>query len=457
MKRVNYYIASALILATSCTSPTNWFDEKDGVPPGPVSNVQVENLNGGAKISYTLPSDNDLLGVKVAYTLTDGGQVLEKYASAGYNYVELEGFGDTKKHSVTVYAVDKSENISTGVTATIEPLIPPISLMRETLKAGPTFGGVSLSWDNEYGKDMGVSLFVKDKETGDMQLFDTYFSNSKDGKVIFRPFDPTEQEYRIEMFDRWKNYAEVMETSLVPLAEQELPGRIGSQYIWSLFDDSNWLYRGEIHNDPTNTTYSGRKFELVHDGKGQSNSANTYWNPGDDGVSIEKYIPGAGSKLIPFPLYFTIDMGQKGVYSRFNLKPRLRTPNYSAAIPCDFEIWATNDPKLTTEVGDGSREANLAYWTSWEEANGTDAWKQDGWVKIATCKLVLSSGVSKYTEGMALSDEDVQNYTKNGFDFDINEGVTEGYRYLRWVINDTNTGQKLITICEMTFWGSYAE
>jgi hypothetical protein len=40
---------------------------------------------------------------------------------------------------------------------------------------------------------------------------------------------------------------------------------------------------------------------------------------------------------------------------------------------------------------------------------------------------------------------------------DINEDVTEGFRYLHWVINDTNTGQRFLHICEITFWGSYTE
>jgi hypothetical protein len=150
-------------------------------------------------------------------------------------------------------------------------------------------------------------------------------------------------------------------------------------------------------------------------------------------------------------------MGRKAVYSRFNIKPRLRDPNYSAILPCDFEIWGTNNPKLTAEVGNGSREANMAYWTSWEAANGTDAWRNDGWTKIATCKLILSSGESKYVAGMALSETDIANYRTNGYDFDINEGVTEGFRYLRWVINDTNTSQKELHICEITFWGSYMD
>ncbi|MDR2683155.1 MAG: DUF4959 domain-containing protein [Dysgonamonadaceae bacterium] len=443
----------------SCSEPADWSDPKDSIAPGPVSNVQIENTNGGAIITYTLPSDNDLLGAKVTYSYSAESELMEKYASQGADTIELEGFGDTGAHEITIYAIDKSGNLSEGITQTIQPLTPAIDLMRESLEATPVFGGVSFTWENKGGKDMGLSLYVPDTVVpGEWTLFDTYFSEAKAGKAVFRPFDAVEQNFRIEMFDRWNNYSQPYETSLVPLEEYLLPGRISSsEFIWNLYDDDYWLWRGEIHNNMNASPYNGRVFALVHDGRGQSNGGSDYWMPGNDGDPIENYIPGAGSAFIPFPLYFTVDMGRKAFYSRFNLKPRLRDPNYSAALPCDFEIWGTNNPKHVHEVGDGSRAANMAYWTSWEAANGTDAWKNDGWTKIATCKLTMSSGESKYVAGMVLSETDIANYRTNGFDFDINEGVTEGFRYLRWVINDTNTSQKNIQICEITFWGSYTD
>ncbi|MDR2683322.1 MAG: DUF4959 domain-containing protein, partial [Dysgonamonadaceae bacterium] len=441
-------------LMFSCTAPADWGDPKDNIAPKPVSNVQIENINGGAIITYTLPSDNDLMGAKVTYSYSAESGLLEKYASD--NTIELEGYGDTGAHEITIYAIDKSGNLSEGITQTIQPLTPPIDLMRASIDAVPTFGGLSLSWENKNSKDMGVSLYVPDPVfPGEWALFDTYYSKTKEGKAIFRPFANVEQDFHIEMFDRWDNRAQPYETSLTPLKEDTLPGRVSAtEFIWNLYDDDYWLWRGEIHNNVSLSGMVNKTFAKVHDGQGQG-GGDTYWCPGNDGDPIEWYVPGAGSSLIPFPLYFTVDMGRKAVYSRFNIKPRLRDPNYSAALPCDFEIWGTNNPKLTTEVGDGSREANMAYWTSWEAANGTDAWKNDGWTKIATCKLKVSSGESKYVAGMALSDTDIANYRTNGFDFDINECVNEGFRYLRWVIYDTNTGQKCVQICEITFWGSY--
>ena len=44
----------------------------DNVPPGPISNVKVENTPGGAILTYSLPQDEDLLYVKAVYSLKDG-------------------------------------------------------------------------------------------------------------------------------------------------------------------------------------------------------------------------------------------------------------------------------------------------------------------------------------------------------------------------------------------------
>jgi hypothetical protein len=439
----------------SCSDLADWSDPKDNIAPGPVSNVQIKNTNGGAIITYTLPSDNDLLGAKVTYSYSAESELMEKYASRGADTIELEGFGDTGAREITIYAIDRSGNLSEGITQTIQPLTPTVDLMRESLEVTAVFGGVGLSWENSGGKDMGVSLYVPDTViSGEWTLFDTYFSNGKNGKVVFRPFDAVEQNFRVEMFDRWNNYSQPYETSLVPLEEQKLPGRVSStEFIWNLYDDDYWQWRGEIHTDER----SGRVFTLIHDGV-RAWGGDDWWMPGNNGVDpIEWYVPGAGTSPIPFPLYFTIDMGRKAVYSRFNINSRNRWPYYSSALPIDFEIWGTNNPKQVHEVGDGSREANMAYWTSWEVANGTDAWRNDGWTKIATCKLILSSGESKYVPDMALSETDIANYTSIGYDFDVNEGVTEGFRYLRWVINDTNTGQKFLSISELEFWGSYTD
>jgi hypothetical protein len=422
-------------LLCQCAQPEDWSDPKDSVPPGEISNVLVEPTSGGARITYTLPGDADLMGAKVEYSLVDGDKPMSRYASAGSDTIELEGYGDTLQHAAILYAVDRSGNLSAGKPIVIKPKTPPVELMRRSLRANTTFGGVRLAWDNPDKKEMAVSLYTPDS-TGYMVLYDTYFSSDQDGTVTFRPFESEEQQFRIELHDRWNNYAPPLDTTLTPLFEQPLPGRVNSsQYIWTQYGEADgylW-YRGDI--------WQSGSFQYIHDG------ITSEWSSPGFAQTLTDFLQEL-SGPIPFPLYYTIDMGRKAVYSRVNYLSRNRTPNYSAPLPTNFEIWATNNPKSVSEIGGGDKTANLQYWTSWQEINGRDEWRND-WVKIVDCRVVVSSGTSKYTTGMALSAEDIDKYLNLGYDFDMDPSVTESYRYLRWVIYETNTDQNYIMDCPL--------
>lgn len=464
MKIINYFLVGMIsVLAISCVSPEEWGDKYENVVPEAVSNVTVKNVNGGAIISYTLPSPKDnLLGAKVVYSLTPEGEVMERYASAENDSIELEGYGDISERTVTVHTVHKNGKVSVGVPVTINPLTPPISVMRETLNVSATFGGIQVTWDNPMRKNMGLDLYVEDPATHEMVLHDKYFSNSVNGKTTFRPFNPEEQNFRIEMFDRWQNYAQPLETTLTPLEEVEIKSRDdrGNPLI-TLFDDGRvipydnstpwrYTYRCDTHNNLDYAKTRPRVFELTLDW----NKGSEWWHPGQT-LTLEHYFPGGGERQLLFPIYFTVDMGRKAVYSRVEFLVRNSGEQYSQAMPVEFDIWGTNNPKTVEQVGDGSREANQAYWSSWAEVNGTDAWKND-WVKLGTFKYLLSSGDNKYFSGMTLSEEDIYQYL-NGYEFDFNLDVSEGFRYLRWEIHETNTNNPWVVLHAIRYWGSYAD
>jgi hypothetical protein len=436
--RVFFIVVAAAFGLCRCAAPEEWADLLDNVPPGPVTNVKVENTNGGALITYKLPNDKDIRGAKAVYQLTADGEQLERYATT--ETISLEGYGDTKEYPVTMYAVDKSGNVSTGASVKIQPMTPPIELIRKSLIVAPTFAGISASWNNPWEKDVAVSLY-KAASTGEMILYDTYFSNAENGKTIFRGLDPEETKFRIEMHDRWNNYAQVKDTVVTPLVEMLLPGQEDGIPIWSQYgvDDGTYRDRGDV-------TFSN-SFSILSNGIHVSAGGRNYCTYTSTGI-LPEY-----PEYNPYPAYLTLDMGRKAVYSRLNYVPRLRTPNYSATLPIDFEIWGSNDPK---PVIPGDRLANMQYWTEYPEVNGTDAWKND-WTKIATCKLVLSSGASKYVAGMELSADDINRYTNIGFDYDVNENTVDPFRYLRIVVYETNTDGGDITCDELTFWGQYKD
>ena len=77
-------------------------DELDTTPPGKVSVTTVEPTNGGAIISYDLPSDNDILYVKAEYMNSLGNEVFKSSSHFG-NSIEVDGFNDTLSHKIKLY------------------------------------------------------------------------------------------------------------------------------------------------------------------------------------------------------------------------------------------------------------------------------------------------------------------------------------------------------------------
>jgi len=461
------------VLAVSCVSPEEWSDKYESIVPDPVSNVQVENVNGGAIISYVLPNVKDLRGAKVVYSLTPDGEEIERWASAESDTIVLEGFGDTDERTVVLYSVHKSGNISVGVPVTIKPLTPPIFLIRETLKAEGAFGGIQVTWKNPDRTNMGVTLYAEDSITHELVVFDKYYSNAQNGKVIFRSFDPKEQQFRIEMFDRWLNYADNLEATILPLVEEEIMGLSPlNVQIWTLFDDgrvdmndasSTWryYYRCDIHTDIDNPAYAPQSFDLV---VGRWNSSN--WFPGGSNPPLSNYVPGESSAILPLPVYITFDMGMEAVYSRMQFQVNPRAPIFSEPPYAEFDVWGTNNPKTIEEVEDpngiypkGSREANQAYWSSWKVCNGTDAWKND-WVKLGSFVYMLSIGTNQYFENINLqmTAEEIAQYQTLGYEFEFNESIMTPYRYLRWEIK--KSGNPAIfpyspRLRGLRYWGAY--
>ncbi|MDR2038669.1 MAG: hypothetical protein LBQ60_12165 [Bacteroidales bacterium] len=228
-------------------------------------------------------------------------------------------------------------------------------------------------------------------------------------------------------------------------------------YVWSILDgnvttaalangDPNCTWRGDLA-----FTAANRDFTIALNGNGPTNTGGQYWSPGES-TNLGWYVAGS-TDAIPYPLYVTMDMGVKAVYTRMHFYSRTRPAgNGYAPMPVDFEIWGSNSPKPLTEIG--GKAANLAYWTSWTEAGGLDTWKGDGtWTKIADCKILNSGGNLLKLATDPIPEGDDRYYT-SGYEFAIDQA--DSYRYLRLVVKETYNDGKMMMIAGLNFWGIYA-
>ena len=196
--------------------------ESNGTAPQPISNLSVENLPGKAKLSFTLPKDQDLLYVKANYTLPTGRE-MEVKSSLYSNSMILEGFSGIEDVDVEVVAVNRSEVESESVSVTVNPLPSPIFDVYESLTVGSAFGGVFVSALNPEREDLAILVLTKNDEGDYVVDPNSVYTSTNDIRRTVRGYDTIPREFAFTIRDRWLNYTDTLVTSITPLFEQAIP------------------------------------------------------------------------------------------------------------------------------------------------------------------------------------------------------------------------------------------
>lgn len=358
-------------------------------PPGPVSEVTVENIPGGAKITYNVPVDEDFLYVKAIYTLKDG--IKSEHRSSLYNnYLTIEGFGSTDAQEVELVAVDRYRNESSPVKVTVNPLTPPVLTIGESLDLVADFGGVHAYWTNPTRADVGVTILIKDHNDEFVPL-ETFYSSMVDGDGAARGLDVEETEFGLYVQDRWENRSETKYFTLTPIFEDMF--------------DKNKFQAIELPGDAPKGP-GGWELQKIWDGvKGE----NGYSSQGGMGV---------------WPQSITFDLGIVAQISRITL--------YQRTGGDDGYIFAEGNPRLFQIYGS-------------ETLDMTGNW--DSWTLLMDCESIKPSGLPF---GMK-NNEDIER-AKSGENF-VNSPLNPKVRYLRILVTQTWSGGDNFQISELDIWG----
>lgn len=394
MKRISALTAFVLIFMMACKerelAPLVSSDKK----PDMVTNIEVENISGGAKVSYSLPNDPDVLYVVAEFSSQENEQRVIK-SSVYKNHVILDGFISTDEQEVTLYAVNRSENRSEPATAIIKPLKAPISHVYESLDINSDFGGVNVKFFNEAEHPYVFYTLIKN-EDGEWTTYDRLYSEGRERDYGVRGLPPEPLDFAFFFTDRWRNSSDTLYQTFTPLYEEEL-----NKDLWN---------HHPLDNDYFDPLYAARTVSSLWTG------------------TTQDYFFLQSKPDLEFPLWITIDLGQAAIFSRF----RVNQPSHNNATgwlftngsPRTYEVWGSNDPS-----SDGT-------WDTWTKLGDFESVKPSG----------LPLGADLTTEDLAVA--------RAGEDFTFPDApLTESYRYIRFNITNTWGNIPIIRMAELTFWG----
>lgn len=399
MNKIKYtVILFSTVCLMACTEEHMGPLPNSGARVAPVTNVQVENIAGGAVVSYDLPKDKNARYVEAQWTNAQG--VLRQAKSSVYTtQIRLEGFPDTQEYEVMLYTVSDAELRSDPVAVSINPLTPPVTETANSLIIQEDFGGMNVTFENVAEEDLVITVLVRDEETGQWEPWNDFYTSLPSGNYSVRGLPAVEGRFGLFVRDRWENYSDTSYVTLTPLHEELLDKSMFKEFVLP----------GDVGNNYLNgNTTMSRLFD---------GNIETYMHTDTYNSAI---MPGVS---------FAFDTGVSAKISRFTLWQRFRDSpgsRYLHANFREFEIWGTNDlPDL----------------------NGS--W--DNWIKLMDCEVIKPSGLPPGE----FSNEDLE-ALEIGHEF-ILPLDSPPVRFIRIKVNTVWGNVLFIQAAELSFWGEIKE
>lgn len=400
-----YYLAIIIILYSfyACEDKDEF---GNGLLTPPLTEYNVEPINGGAIISYTIPDNPDILYILAEYE-RNGEKFTEK-SSTHLNTLTVEGFNTQNKVKVELYTVNRKEQKSEPLAIDFVPLESPLSLTKNSLQVITAFGGIDVLWENPAQTELALKLMIKDGR-GDLNDVGDYYSASPIEKYPFRGFADTLTTFVVIFEDKWGNISDSTYLTTAPYFETEVP---------KPFRD----VRAQIpYDNITELNASRYGFTSLWDGIIGNNNG---------------WMSATGSQSTSF----TIDLKQVVQLSRMTYWPRWSV--YGHVFGRDnarvFEIYGTK--KL-----DPSRlpPANQSYWLhEWCVRNGMykdiatdyvlpEVTFEDEWQYLGMFDVPRQGD-------FAPNDPAIADIAINGNRYDLPINI-EPVRYIRIVVHEANT------------------
>ncbi|HMR19141.1 MAG TPA: DUF4959 domain-containing protein, partial [Sphingobacterium sp.] len=179
MKNLFRLLFISLFFATSCGEEV-FQSLTDDSAPGQVSVIRTENGPGTARVYYNLPASESLLYIEATHQ--DKDETYTTKVSSYKNYIDLEGFSESRPYEIKLYSVSRGLNKSEPVVVQVHPETPPYLVTYNQTTVIPDFGGLNVGFDNPTGANLVVYV-EKKNEAGEWIALDAFYS--KELSMVF--------------------------------------------------------------------------------------------------------------------------------------------------------------------------------------------------------------------------------------------------------------------------------
>lgn len=390
------YLLFCLLILFSCKD--NFEHEpiggKGDITPDPVKNARVlKNTPGGAILAYDLPENVDIQYVKAEFS-TSSGEIRNVKTSAYLDTLVINGLGDTSPRTVKLYTVNRKESVSSPVEVTINPLIPPIENIRNSLEFLVDFGGFLLRFkDNDTKEEVSVYVLKQTEDQEELIEHQILYTAQQSGILTVRGLPPVENKFGIYVRDRWDNVSDTLFFSLTPWREDYLDKKLFKTI--SVAGDVGWNF------------YNGNPQRFFDDVIGNGNYAHTAFP-------------------VEFPHRYTLDLGVEVKLSRFLLWQRPGADVlYQHGAPKYYRVYGR-----MTDPGVGNISNPL-----------------DGWTLLMECHSFKPSGLP-----LGQNSSEDQAYSAAGEEFNFPRDINT-VRYVRFEMLESWSGMLCSVVSEIAFYG----
>lgn len=406
----SWSILFSISLLYSCSEDPLGQTPTDSSAPAQVTNVKVENIPSGAKITYTPPTDEDLLYVEARYTIN--GKQRNVKVSCFEDELTIQGYADMDEHGVELYSVDRSKNYSEPVKVSIKPMENPVFTISRSIEMERGVGGIGIKWKNESEAMVSLQMYAADS-LGSMQLVEVLSTQTKIGAYALRGFDDQRRRFAVVVKDHWDNVSDTVSGYFTPRFEQIIPKDGYKRFL--LPEDNNTELGGSW------------AWSKMFDGVA-----------GVDGNGWHVRTNGSGHGV-----YFTIDLGHKVKLTRYKLWQRGGNWPYRQNNPRSWEMYGrVDDPE---DIYNEHSQNDKDYWAQGFREDAAN------WTHLMHCITPKPSGYDNFE----ITSADIE-YGNMGHEYEFGEDAPV-VRYIRFTINETWGGGDLLNINELSFYGKIVD